>query len=487
MAIGFGLLGFLIGGFTFGALKPTAGVIPPLRVLGDVTNSLKLDDPQQLSNQQEISYGGQSYHTVKLKDIIDEAKPVGRASRVLLVGSDGFITSFKAEGLEKCYITFTARNGWEAINLNHPVNSNAKMLKEIIVVSEGGSPDHGLWVIDQNSELVHVTPGQLYTQAFTAYPFAEGKASVEKEGKTYESEVYTQRRVFRLSDLTPVNDKETIMVVGEKGEYRWCDNQGYFELKDNYINYLQIDERSQVERVKGVMIDPPAVSIMDTYYDVQHFLENGEKVLVIVLDGFSYRQYLYAIENGYVPLLQEMGMAEPATAVYPAENNVCWAAMITGKAPEDNGIVTVQDQDLQVSSIFTVARQLQKEALLLQGDQNMLKTGTTPVVCSDKNGDGTADDELYAATLARLGKAPDLLMVRFNGIEASSRRCGELSRQTMASIKNSDKLLGDVLSRWQGHVIITSTGINVVQQTGSSRPTGKFNCDSMLVPYWRLR
>ncbi len=487
LSISLGVLGFLIGSLIFGALKQTPVFIPPLKVVGDVSNSLQVKDPKQMGKNEEISYDGKRYPAIRLRDIIDAAKPVAKASKVYLVGSDGFTSSFKAEGLEKSYIAFTARNGWEAINLNHPVNSNAKMLKEIIVVSDGSSRDFGLRVINQDSDLVNVTPGQLYTRAITEYPFAEGKACVEKDGRTYETEVYTKRRVFKLSDLTPVSDEDMILVMGEKGEYRWVENRGYFELKDNYINYLQIDERSQVERVKGVIIAPPPTSIMDTYYDVRHFLESGEKVLVIVLDGFTYHQYAYAVANGYVPFLQKMGRANQATAVYPPESNVCWAAMITGKAPEENGIINAHDQNLQVPSLFTIAQQLQKKAILLQVDQKILKTGIEPVLCSDKNSNGTADDELYATTLAHLDQGTDLLMVRFQGIAASREQYGDLSQPTLATIAASDKYLEAILNRWHGKVIITATADSGNQPASLSESAGDFSCNSLLVPYWRLR
>ena len=40
---------------------------------------------------------------------------------------------------------------------------------------------------------------------------------------------------------------------------------------------------------------------MDTYYDARYYLENGDKVLVVVLDGLTYSRYTDAVEKGICP------------------------------------------------------------------------------------------------------------------------------------------------------------------------------------------
>ena len=482
------LLGFMVGGFAFGSVKQAPGYIPPLKVVGDVTESVTLEDPNQMGRLEKISYDGKKYRAFRLVDIINKAKPAGQPSRLHLAASDGFTSSFKAEGLEKCYIAFTAKNGWEAINLNHPVNSNAKALQEIIVVSDGsdgGARDSGFTVINQDTGLVSVTPGQLHTRALTEYPYPEGTAAVENGGQTYETSVYTKRKVFPLSDLTPAGEEDMILVVGAGGEHRWVENRGYFELKENHVNYLQIDERSRVEKVQGVIINPPPAAVTDTYYDARHFLESGAKVLVVVLDGFNYRQYAYAVENGHAPFLKKTGKAVKATGVYPPADNVWLAAMLTGKPPEENGIVTGNDQDLKVPSLFAVADKLQKKALLLQSDPKTLHTEAEPVLCSDQNANETADDELHAMTLANLDKGYDLLMVRFHGIAANGERYGRAVAQTMDAVTAIDRYLEEMVNRWPGKVIVAAAA--GTRPAGPAGAHGEFSCETMFAPYLRLK
>lgn len=477
-AMGLVLIGFVAGGLAFCTYRQDSGHIPPLKVVGDVAQVVKLKDPGQFGKLHRISHNGQKYRAIKLTDIITAARPVASLGQIYLVGGDGFTSSFSAQGLDKSYIAFSAQNGWEAINLNHPVNSNVKMLKEIVLVAREAPAHWGLTVIGPDKDIARITPGQLYTRAWLEYPYAEGRAEVEKEGKTYASSVYTRRKVFRLADLTPLREGEMMLLMGADGEYRFRENRGYFELRDNYINYLQEEERSQLDQVVGVIIDPPAASIMDVYYDARRNLENGRKVLVMVVPALTYSRYTAALEKGALPFVENIGAAVKASGVYPLEDRVWLAAMITGKAPQENGIVSAGDQELKAPSLFALAQRLKKSALLLQPGAGRLNTEVEPVLVNDQNASGTADDELFAATLGKLEQDHDFIMLCFDGIAGSIEGHGDDCAAAAAAISATDKYLQDIVSKWPGEVIITGS-------PGNAAPG--FSCDSMFVPYLYLK
>jgi len=462
LAMSLGLLGFIIGSLVFGVFRQTPGYIPPLKIVGDVARVIKLEDPQQLGKLQAINFDGHKYRAIKLTDIITAAQPIAIPEQIYLVGSDGFTSSLPAQGLEKSYIAFTAQNGWEAINLNHPVNSNAKMLKEIVIVSGESSPHFGLTVINLEKELARITPGQLYTRTLLQYPYPEGQAAIKNQGKNYTASVYTQRRVFRLADLTPVQDGAMLLLMGADGEYRYLENRGYFELKENYVNYLELDERSRLEKIAGVIVNPPPASIMDTYYDARHYLENGQKVLVVVGNGLTYSRYIQALEKGRLSFLKNAAPAVKAVGVYPRGKNIWLAAMITGKPPQENGIISSQDQDLKAPSLFTLTEQLQKSALLLHSGPKLLNPEIEPQLVKDKNGDKTADDEIYDLALDKLEQGYDFVMLGFDDITAD----------------NTSNYLQQIVNQWPGKVIITGAP----EDTASN-----FTCDSMYVPYLCLK
>ncbi len=480
-----GLLGLLAGGAVMWIALRNPCYIPPLKVTGDVVNVINLRDPKGQEQLEMITFQGTRYQAVKLGDIINKASPLANARQLFLVGLDGFASAIKVADIDECYIAFTAKNGWEAVNLNHPNSSNVKFLTEIIVVSDGSSKNSTFNVISPDIDLVKITPGQLLTGQLMLYPYDEGKAVVQNGGRDYEVQVFTRRRVFKISDLTSLRDGDMLLVMGEKGEYRLADDSGYFEVRDNYINFLQPDSRTKLEKVKGVIVHPPAASITDVYYDARHYLDSGDKLLVVVLDGLTYQQYSFAAVNGYAPFLENNGKAAAACGVYPLDSNVSLAALLTGKAPYENGVITGQDSELKAPSIFTEAKKLNKKAVFIDASQKQIVAEMETIFINDQNADGSADDELFEAALATLEQGYDLLMIRFHGIDDVGFRYGPLSRETMRSINITDKYLSEIVSKWPGKVIVTGT--QGTRSVGLDWSQESFNSEVMFVPYMRLR
>ncbi len=479
------LLGLVIGWAVAGGAFRSYSHIPPLKVTGDVNNVLTLQSMDNIGRTEKITFQEAGYQAVKLADIISKAGPADDAGQLYLVGLDGFTAAVRAADIDYCYIAFTAKNGWEAINLAHPNSSNVKFITEIVVVSEGGSGDLAFNVISPEADLVQITPGQLLTGPLRLYPYAEGKAVVQSDGIDHEAQVFTKRRVFKISDLTPLQDSDALLVMDESGDCRLVDGSGYFEVKDNHINYLQPDTRDKLEKVKGIIVHPPAVSITDAYYDARHYLESGDRTLVIVLDGLTYRQYGYAAGNGCAPFLENSGKAVQAWGVYPLEKNVGLAALLTGKTPQESGVSADGGSELKVPSIFAEANKLNKKAIFLDAAEKQLGAEIQPVSIDDKNADGSADDELFEETLAVLEQDYDLVLARFHGIDDAGQRYGPLARETMQAIGGTDKYISEIVSRWPGRVIVTGTqGILPGELAGSQE---SFNNEMMFVPYFRVR
>ncbi len=480
-----GLLGLMACGAVMGVAFRHPGHIPPLKVIGDVADVLTLQDPNSLGKLEKITFQGTGYQAVKLAALIAKAGPPADAGQLYLVGLDGFTSAITSADIGDCYIAFTAKNGWEAVNLNHPNSSNVKFLTEIVVVSDGSGKEFTFNVINPETDLVQITPGQLLTRPLMLYPYDEGKAVVQKDGKDYEAQIFTRRQVFKISDLTPLQGGEMLLVMGEKGEHRLVDDSGYFETRGNSINYLQPETRSKLENVKGVIVHPPAASLMDAYYDGRRYLESGDKVLVIVLDGLTYQQYSYAAANGYAPFLKNTRKAAQACGVYPPGSNVGLAALLTGRPPEENGVITGQERELKAPSIFAEVNKLNKKAVFLDAAEKQLDTEIQPVSINAKNAGGSADDELFEVTLTALEQGYDLLMVRFHGIDDAGQRYGPLALETMRSVSVTDKYLSEIVSWWPGKVIVTGN-----QRTGSGELDEHqevFNSEAMFVPYWRIK
>ncbi len=463
----------------------TAFYVPPLKVIGDVKETVTLQNPDEMGRLENITFQGENYRAAKLSDIIGRAKPEGLSTELYMTSSDGFTAVIKKEETDACYVSFSSRDGWTALNLRHPVSSNVKMLQEIVVVSDDAGEDYGFNIIGRDSVLAKFTPGRLYTGTFGEYPYFEGKASSQNAGKTYEASIYTRRRVFRLGDVTEVQNKDMVLVMGENGEYRMADSDCLFEIKDNYISYIHPDTRDKIDRVKGVIVNPPSASIMDIYYDSLHYLENGERVLVALADGFTYSRYEYAVANGYAPFLAGSRKAAKASGVFPIRCNTAMASAITGKPPEENGVALKDNNSLKIPSIIAEATRMKKQPAYLEGGETPINAEIQAVEAIDKNTSGSTDDELKDMAVSESFKNRDLLIIHFHGIGDRGEHYGELSRETMKAVSDFDRYMAEIAEKWQGRVILAGS-----QGIRSGAPPGlqaDFNSDSMFMPYLLLK
>lgn len=452
--------------------------IPSLRITGDVYEPYSLNSMDGFSTVY-IDNKNEKVKSISLKDVIDRSKPVSEKNKLLIMGSDGLVAEIECSNIGDCYIAFDYKNGWESINLNHPVSSNIKMIARIAVVSEDPFDNYGVNIITPEKEIIKITPGQMYLKELRQYTKFEGTSSIDREGKAYSDSIYTTHRYIKLTDIAGVDSN--ILVMGAEGGYSLNDGQGYLELNDNTIDYVFSDMETVVKNISGIMMDIPKRTVMDTYYDSGHYIDNGQNVMVLYLDGFSYDEYINAVGKGYAPYLKSLTEADRASTVYKPVTNAGFAAMITGKGPDENGVYSREQKDLKVPDIFKYVADTGGKAALAEGNIKILNTGVEPVLNVDSNNSGSCDDEIYESALDLIKKDCNFLMVHFHSIDDSGHDFGNMDERTMKTVSTIDGYVKNLVSQWKGKVIITADhGMHEVQSAGDH---GSFCPDDMIVPY----
>jgi hypothetical protein len=456
------------------------GFVPAFEVTGDVEQPLMLKDLEEFT-QSGVQLERSTGKTVSLGEILEKAVPASKDYSVLLIGDDGLTAEMEGASTADCHITFSEENAWEAINPKHPVSSNIKRIKEIVVVSDKESTSFGLNIINTMGNLDHITPGGLYKTPMLDLPMFEGRSTIEHDGRENWASIYTRRKMMSLGDIPCLLEAERPMAVARDGSQGFIDCDGYLELRGNSIDYLAPNLKDRIEDVVGIVTDPPGASNMDTYNDTAHFLDRDENVLVIILDGFGYHQYVHAIQGGYAPLLGSIAPANKALSVYTPVTNAGVAAILTGRPPSENGVHTRKEMDVLVPSIFGYANERGKTSVMVEGNIKILNLEIEPVLNIDKNKNGSTDDEIRDKALEIMDNGYNLMVVHFHGIDDSGHSYGDLSSQTMERIRTTDGYVKDLVSRWSGKVIITADhGMHSTSEGGSH---GEFRYEDMIVPY----
>lgn len=475
------VLTFFIGRYSITAFNENSGYLPPLGIVGDIEEPYTLWEIPEDSNMVKID--GKKIKGSNLESIISKSNPLGNKNDILLVGVDGFTSKIKAENLEKSYIVFSEKNGWEAINLNHPISSNVKHLKEIVIISTDKTWNIGINIIRDNENIENITVGQLYSNLSTILPYFEGESHIEKDGKTYSNKVYTQRRILTVEDLLGQYTWDKASLMSHRGAIEDIEESGYFEVGKNQIDYVDKDGKQKIENIKGIILDPPNASIRDSYDHMVDYLDD-ENVLFLFIDGLGYHQYEYALEKGYSPFLASVKKGEKALTVYEPVTNAGFAAMITGKTPYENGVHSHNEREFKGDSIFKYVQDTGKKGKLIGGNIGILKTEIEASLNTDRNQDGSMDDEIFDSALEAIGEGNDLLFVHFKDIDYKGHSHGDLSKETMEAISKTDGYIEGLVSKWEGKVIITSDhGMHPTDDGGNH---GEFRHEDMIVPYISL-
>ncbi|WP_105616604.1 alkaline phosphatase family protein [Vallitalea okinawensis] len=450
-------------GLTMFLWSQSKSFIPTIKIIGDVENVLTLG-----TNESEPHIKNNKYF--RLEEVLDAAQPRNEEYSFIVVGHDGVMVQLKGTTKEDCVLQFEKEEGWVLIAENYPPSSKIKDVKEIVVIAEGNLGDQGFTIFSQSTNLGHITPGQLYLQSSYRLNDIQGNPTQIVDDKAYNLIAIKERKLLPISSLIEAGQQQVLFgadgtCIPIKG--------GYLELYENQINYYEPDERLYISDVKGMVSDNSMGSIMDLYYDTLHYLENNQQVLILFLDGLSYKQFKLSTFKDY--------QVNPVLSVYQPVTNAGFAAMITGKSPKENGVLNREYRELRVGSIFQKAKDLDKETYLVEGDIKILNTEVDPLLHIDTNKNGTIDDEIYEKTLALIEEEPDLLMAHFHSIDDFGHSYGPMHNKTMEQIEAINGYVTELIANWEGFVIITSDHGMHQEKIGGNHGTARY--EDMVVPY----
>ena len=232
---------------------------------------------------------------------------------------------------------------------------------------------------------------------------------------------------------------------------------------DGDVFYSESYKHSQP--LVGLIEDPSCGTVMDAAKLADKWLEGGERVMIIYVDGLGLDAYLRAVEAGLVPNLAALDQGFCA-AVYPTITPVNYAAMVTGEPPKTNGVTGRGIHQISCETIFDRAAAKGLRSYVSEGDTQILALpGAELELSPDLNGNGTGDDEILACALEHTDVS--LLFVHFHGVDDASHAYGPGSAEADAAIADADARCSELLSAWDGRVVILADhGQHVQDGTG---------------------
>lgn len=455
--------------------KPKTLVSQACMITGDVEENIQLKD-FSTNEMINIEVDGDNNKGFLIQDLIIRAKPISDKYDVALVGYDGLYALLQGEQLSGCSLLLT-EYGWNTIAKGHPINANIKDLKEIIIIDKSEDINTGVNIISQDTNIANLTPGNLLVNSLVLYPYLDG--STEKDGDKTVS-LYKQKKIVPLENYVE-EEIEYILVMTYDGKYRYFTESGYIEAENNQINFILPEEREILKEISGIIINPPKESILDTYNDSLHYIEQGERVMLIYIDGFGYHQYEEAISQGVIPNIGKLTHFNKINTVYKPVTNAGFNAMVTGQPPEINGIKDRDQRKPKVNTIFDILEEKGLTHVLIESNIGILDLNTKTIFSVDNNNDGSTDLEVFENAMKELENNPDFILVHFHGVDDSGHTNGDLDIRTMEVLYGVDGYVGKLLDKWQGKTIITTD--HGMHQVGDHGDHGVFRYEDMMIPY----
>lgn len=453
-----------------------------VRVIGDIESSFDMLSyyEENTSKFSKRSYKDTRMMAIDASEFLSDLPKLYNENTVYFISADGFMNGISGDSLEGTYLGYSDTYGWAYYSEKHPPNSGIRQITDILIVKDTEEVNHqyGLNIINNHTKITHhFSVGELYLQSYRHFPYLDGVSEKTVDGKTYKVPGMKLKKVIQVKDLIEDEYELSLMMTSE-GDYEYIVDEGYVSLEGHTLNYVIPDTFDIYNDLQGIIINPPLMSVLDTYDEVVEHLEN--RVMILFIDGFSYNQYEYMKEStsAYMNQLK----SEKANTVFKPVTNAGFAAMITGQSPRINGVLNRSFRELNTKDIFDAAMEKGLSAVLIEGDINILNTRLAPILNLDGNKNGITDDEIFITAKENLDH--DLVMVHFHSLDEYGHDYGDMDKRTLDQLLLLDGYVETLSKMWDGHlIVVTDHGMHTTLDGGDH---GEFRYEDMIIPFmWR--
>ncbi len=224
-------------------------------------------------------------------------------------------------------------------------------------------------------------------------------------------------------------------------------------------------------------------TLLDFYGQMKTCIDNNQKVMFILPDGFSWQQSNeFSADLAALSATRAQGYA---TSTHLAISPVALAAIVTGQSPFINGVHFSENESRKVlkpnvPDIFEYATSKGKSVSYLEGSGNL-------IVSSVATSYGLSDRQTYENAKGAISANKEFIFVHFHEIDDTNHTYGPLSIESKAKCIEIDSYIADLKVQFDGKIIIVPDHGHATLYDEGSNPYGKhglFTNFDMYVPYF---
>ena len=479
----------LVSGLVLFACSPITNEIPPLYVVfdGDIDGgvySINLYDiamTEYIYTEEGTEVTGDGWELSKLLEYL--TMRVSDNYLFITSATDGVSALIELPLTDKMYL-YDDGSKVSAKGPNYPKCTGIKNISEITIIAKDSED-----ILETINSLPNTKPNLITQSDYGIKILTSEKTDLKTFGES-------KLKLFSLS-------AENLM--GENKANKYLPNNAMtvnsFTGRDNNIIYLEngdiIKNADNIQlgwkHGKIIVKDTKAPilgfvtnttrTILDAYSEIKISIDNNEKVMLILPDGFSWIQ-ANALEND-LDILKASLSKGYASATHRAISPVALASIVTGKSPYITGINFKEGESRAVlkpnaQDIFEYATSKDKIVKYIEGTGNLIITSVEPVYSLN-------DTEIYNNAKAAINEGIDFIFVHFHEIDDVNHEYGPLSKEAKIKCMEIDSYVKDLKMQFDGKVIIVSDHghITLVNENDKNYGDhGYFDHQDMYVPYF---
>lgn len=247
----------------------------------------------------------------------------------------------------------------------------------------------------------------------------------------------------------------------------------------------------------------------------------AEKVVVIVLDGFSSRYLSYLGTNSNLAKIAKKGTAcLTAESTYPSHTFTAHSTIMTGVSPDAHGIIgnvhladdginsekNMQPEMLTADTLFQIAKAAGKKTAFVSGKNNLVTLFSTDLDVGVSNmrlldyleeapvlDQAETDEEYYQMNLELAEwvldatyevletESPDFMMVNVQSADYVGHRFGPDSEELKNAVEQIDDLIGELYNKMKKAGMLENTALLITADHGMTASTAAINLNTVVM------
>lgn len=433
-----------------------------LKVSGDLDREYKIGNLDRLYNN-SVQFNGNDIKTVNLKNVFSHIglNIENMENYKIQISDDKKVIETKLVNMENYFLT---ENEEDFTLFDYNGNLLIEKVENVFVVNTKENWSSGLNIIDPETNLVNLVPSDFGISNYKIKSFKTNSVAISEGENVFQEIQYEKKKIINLEDFVEFPQVRTTVIDknGEKTDFK----SGYIEVDGNEFNLLDDYGDLSLEKIKGIILNTPVYNINDVYLDSMHYLKKNEQVLIIVINGLGYHQYVNAYNDGDIPYLQGQNIANRSLTVYEPNTLNAFKSMF----------------NYEKENLFDQMKAINNDSVYISNEKYIENQNLEIITVEDINQDHFFDDDTFKEINEIIESNISLVVSDFTDYEKNALAFGPNSEEALKTLNDFDNYISKIAEKWPGNIIITSD--HGIHETPSGEgANGEFRFEDMFVPY----